>query len=294
MSGIVNLYKPTGMSSNTAVGRVKRALSVKKCGHTGTLDPLAEGVLPILLDSATGFSDFLMEGEKQYVATIHLGHTTTTLDSEGEDITLLPRDEVKVTKKQLDSVLESFLGESEQIPPMFSALSQNGVKLYKLARKGIEVERKPRKIFISAISCEKFDDREYYADIRVTCGKGTYIRTLAQDIGQKLGVGAMMSHLVRTATGIFTADDAVRLENLTENDIIPVEHYFTDLPIVKPIPFFLRLLRDGQKVLQKKLKTDIEVGKYARLYDENDGFVGLLLATDNQDGEKLLHLVKRV
>lgn len=297
MRGVVNFYKPLGMSSNTAVGRVKKILGAKKCGHTGTLDPKAEGVLPILLDKCTCLSEMLMEGSKEYLATLHLGHTTTTLDSEGEDITLLPREEISVTREDVQNVIKTFVGEIDQIPPMFSALSQNGVRLYRLAREGVEVERKPRRITIYSIALEDFDDTEYFVKIRVSCSKGTYIRTLADDIGAKLGCGAMLSHLARTKTGMFSVENAVTIEDLEskgEACITPIEDCLSQYDEIQPIEFFHTLLLNGQKVLLSKLKRDFEVGSYVRLLDKEGILTGLALITENEEGKKLISLDKRL
>ncbi len=297
MRGVVNFYKPLGMSSNTAVGRVKKILGAKKCGHTGTLDPKAEGVLPILLDKCTCLSEMLMEGSKEYLATLHLGHTTTTLDSEGEDITLLPREEISVTRADVEDIIKTFVGEIDQIPPMFSALSQNGVRLYRLAREGVEVERKPRRITIYSIALEEFDDTEYFVKIRVSCSKGTYIRTLADDIGAKLGCGAMLAHLARTKTGMFDVQHAITIEDLEskgETCITPIEDCLSQYDEIQPIEFFYTLLLNGQKVLLSKLKRDFEVGSYVRLLDKEGILTGLALITENEEGKKLISLDKRL
>lgn len=297
MRGVVNFYKPCGMSSNTAVGKVKKLLGAKKCGHTGTLDPKAEGVLPILIDNCTCLSDIFMEGEKEYVATLHLGHTTTTLDSEGEDITLLPREDIHVKKEDVEEALSCFSGEIMQIPPMFSALSQNGVRLYRLAREGIEVDRKPRAVTISSISLEEFDEKEYYVKIRVACSKGTYIRTLADDIGRKLGCGAMLAHLVRTRTGMFCSTDSVTAEMLESDPaacVVPIESCLERFEEIRPAEFFYRLLFNGQKVLLSKLKADFEAGGYVRLIAPDGTLTGLAAITEDGQGKKLISLTKRI
>lgn len=297
MRGVVNFYKPLGMSSNTAVGRVKKLLGANKCGHTGTLDPKAEGVLPILIDKCTCLSEILMEGSKEYLATLHLGHTTTTLDSEGEDITLLPREEISVTKEDVENVIKTFVGEIDQIPPMYSALSQNGVRLYRLAREGVEIERKPRRITIHSITLEDFDDKEFFVKIRVSCSKGTYIRTLADDIGAKLGCGAMLSHLARTKTGMFGAENSVTIEDLEnkgEKCITPIEDCLSDYDEIRPVEFFHTLLVNGQKVLLSKLGRDFEVGEYVRLIDKDNQLTGLAMISQTEEGKKLISLEKRL
>lgn len=296
LSGIVNFYKPVGMSSHTAANKVRRALGADKAGHTGTLDPYAEGVLPILIGNATRFSELLVEGVKKYTATIHLGHTTTTLDSEGEDITLLPRNEINVTPEQLSAVLDAFKGEIEQAPPMYSACSVGGVRLYKLAREGVEVERPTRKVTIYDIELLSFDSEEYYASFSVTCSKGTYIRTLADDIGRALNCGAMLAGLVRTETGGFSIDgslDIEEIEALGEKALISVESRFLDMPIFVPQEFHLKLLTDGQRVLRKKLGLSaLSDGDLRRIHTKDGVFVGIGKAV-TFDGEPCFEFFKR-
>lgn len=208
ITGIVNINKPLGKSSAFIVAVVRRITKIKKVGHTGTLDPLATGVLPICIGrESTRLADTIMQGTKEYLATVELGRTTTTQDREGETI---EEKEVKVTKEELFDIIKSFQGEITQIPPMYSAIKINGQKMYELARKGIEVERKPRTVTIYNIDVEEISLP--FAKIRVTCSKGTYIRTLCADIGEKAGCGAYMKDLVRTKSGRFTIEDSITLE----------------------------------------------------------------------------------
>ncbi len=297
ISGIINFYKPVGMSSHTAANKVRRILGAEKAGHTGTLDPYAEGVLPILIGSATRFSELLIEGEKKYIATLHLGHTTTTLDSEGEDLTLLPRDGISVTPDDVRAVLKHFEGEILQEPPMYSAVSVGGVRLYKLAREGVEVKREKRAVTIYNIELCEFDFDELFVTISVTCSKGTYIRTLADDIGKMLGCGAMLAGLVRAETGGFSIDDALTAEELEavgEKALVSIESRFTHLQKFTPAAFYLKLLQDGQRVERKKLSlSHIENGTLLRMYDKGGAFVGIARAVEH-GGAPCMELFKRI
>lgn len=214
MQGLMLVNKPKGITSFAAVARVRRLASIKRVGHTGTLDPLAEGVLPILIGRATALCSYITETEKSYTARVRLGITTDTEDITGN---VLTEKDVHITDAQLLAAAESFLGECEQIPPMFSAIKIDGKRLYSLARKGEEIERTPRKIFIKSIAVRDFDGKEFYLD--VTCGKGTYIRSLCRDIGEKLGCGATLTELVRTETAGFSINNCVPLDDLTEENI---------------------------------------------------------------------------
>ncbi len=211
MNGIIVINKPLGKTSHDMVSFMRRVTHIKKIGHTGTLDPMAEGVLPICIGNATKVADMLTADNKSYVAELVLGMTTDTLDSEGE---ILSQCEVKCTRGEIENVIASFTGEIEQIPPMFSAIKQNGQKLYELARAGIEVERKPRKVTIQNISILDINEEDNTVTISVDCSKGTYIRTLCEDIGMKLGVGAYMNKLTRTKSGIFNIDNALTTKEI--------------------------------------------------------------------------------
>ena len=194
MTGFIFLDKPEGITSFTAVNKTRRLLGIKKAGHTGTLDPMATGVLPIMLGGATRFSQYLPVHDKAYRAKILLGTVTDTLDTTGE---ILETREVNVTDDEMRDAVMSFLGEIKQLPPMFSAVSKDGVRLYKLARQGIEIERESRDVTIHSIEfVSELKDNEFVID--VSCSAGTYIRSLAADIGEKLGCGAVISELRRT------------------------------------------------------------------------------------------------
>ncbi len=211
VDGILLLDKPVGLSSNHALQAAKRLFQAEKAGHAGTLDPLASGLLPVLLGDATRFSGYLLDAPKCYEANVQLGVTTTTADAEGA---VLERREVDVSRGQLESVLERFLGTQTQVPPMHSALKREGTPLYVLARRGETVDRPARTIEISAIELVSHEADRF--TVRVACSKGTYIRTLAEDIGAALGCGAHLYGLRRTATGSFKIEEAVSLDRLSE------------------------------------------------------------------------------
>ena len=211
VNGILLLDKPQGITSNGALQQVKRLYGAEKAGHTGSLDPIATGVLPICFGEATKFSRYLLEADKRYLATLQLGVSTTTGDSEGEITRTRPV--ARRTRDDLEFVLSKYIGEIEQIPSMFSAIKQNGQPLYKLARQGIEVERKARKIRIASLQLMEFDENILVLDI--DCSKGTYVRTLAQDIGEDLGCGAHVAALRRLRAGPFEIADSLTMAEVT-------------------------------------------------------------------------------
>ncbi len=210
INGILLLDKPAGISSNAALQRVKKLFQARKAGHTGSLDPLATGMLPICLGEATKISGFLLEADKSYHVLIQLGVTTTTGDAEGDIVETCGVDVIGNSK--IMSVLADFTGEIEQIPPMYSAVKQNGTPLYKLARQGIEVERKSRKVQIHELKLVTLSGE--LLEIEVRCSKGTYIRTLAEDIGAQLGCGGYVNALRRKTVGHFDPDRMVTMETL--------------------------------------------------------------------------------
>jgi tRNA pseudouridine55 synthase len=209
IDGALLLDKPLGLTSNAALQQAKRLLGARKAGHGGTLDPLASGLLIVVFGEATKFAGPLLDGDKEYLATLRLGITTATGDAEGE---ILERHAVEVSESQIEEALGRFRGEIEQVPPMYSALKRDGVPLYKLARRGEEVERKPRPVRIAQLDLKAFTAP--LVEIQVRCSKGTYIRTLAEDIGAALGTGAHLAALRRTASGRFRVENAVTLEAL--------------------------------------------------------------------------------
>ena len=209
MNGIINIYKEQGFTSFDVVAKLRGICHQKKIGHTGTLDPDATGVLPVCLGNATKLCDLLMDKDKEYEAVLLLGVTTDTQDTSG---TVIKEREVNVSEADVISCIQKYIGEIEQIPPMYSALKVNGKKLYELARAAVEVERKPRKITIMNIEVVNIELPR--VTMKVTCSKGTYIRTLCNDIGESLGCGGTMEKLTRTRVGIFTLQNACKLSEL--------------------------------------------------------------------------------
>ena len=226
MFGLLNIYKPVGMTSHDVVSTLRRLTKIKQIGHTGTLDPFAEGVLPVCIGKATRLIEFLPD-DKEYLATVQFGSATTTYDTEGE-ITF--SSDKKVLKEDIVSALKNFEGEIEQLPPIYSAIKVNGKKLYDYARLGQEVEIKPRKVIIEKIELKSFDENLQQAEVLIKCSKGTYIRSIAHDLGQHLSVGGHLIKLVRTQVGKFRVEDSVQLDGLEveKNLINPLE--ILDLP----------------------------------------------------------------
>lgn len=275
-SGVIIINKEIGPTSQGVVNRVKRLLGASKAGHTGTLDPMATGVLPVLLERGVKASEFMLSSDKHYVATLLLGLTTDTEDVTGETLTesdLIP------TEAEVMAAVSSFVGEYMQTPPMYSALKVGGKKLCDLAREGITVERQPRQVTIHSLTAERISEREYTLDVH--CSKGTYIRTLCADIGARLGCGGCMKTLCRASASGFSLADAhtlTELENMTEAErescIFPVEYIFRALPEVKLPAFFARLAHSGLEIYLKKINLDLPLGARVRLSDEQ-GFFAL-------------------
>ena len=269
MNGIVIIDKPQDWTSQDVVSKLRGVLHTKRIGHGGTLDPMATGVLPVFVGRGTRAVEFFEHAEKTYEAVIRLGMTTTTEDITGE---ILEKRTVSVTKEDFLSVLQQFRGEIQQIPPMYSALKINGQKLCDLARKGKEVERKPRTITIHSLECLSFDGET--ATLRVACSKGTYIRTLCKDIGEALGCGGCMESLRRVAAGAYTIDEAVPLQTLVdaedpESYLRPVDSMFVSYPAVT--------LTDKQELRCRNgnsFSISLSDGTY-RAYGENGEFLML-------------------
>ncbi len=279
INGVLLLDKPLGFSSNQALQKVKWLFQAAKAGHTGTLDPLATGLLPICLGEATKFAQFLTDADKTYVATIKLGITTTTGDAEGDVITTKT---VDVSLAQFEAACQQFLGEIQQVPPMYSALKHEGKALYEYARAGIEIERKIRTVTIQEIAIN--DLAGDIATVTVTCSKGTYIRTLAEDIGKVLDCGAHLAGLRRTATAGYALAQSVTVEDLeamemTQRDrlLLPVDSAVEALPSVKLDEDATFYLMQGQAVWVAGKIPDSSL----RLYDESDNFLGLGFLQDD-------------
>lgn len=210
--GFLNIYKPKGLTSHDVVARLRKITKVRQIGHTGTLDPFATGVLPICIGKATRLIEYL-DDDKEYLATVQFGKNTTTYDLEGEITATFDK---KVTEEDVKNTLKAFEGEISQIPPIYSAIKVNGKKLYDYARQGQDIEIKPRKVTISKIELKEFDKTSQSAKITVACSKGTYIRSIAYDLGAKLGCGGYLTALERTKAGKFQVNTAIKLEDLTE------------------------------------------------------------------------------
>ena len=277
MTGIICLDKPCDMTSFMAVKRASRILGVKKAGHTGTLDPMATGVLVIMLGHCTRFIELLPEHRKSYTARVKLGLTTDTLDITGE---VLSENEVNVTFEELLSVAEKYKGVILQTPPMYSALKKDGERLYDLARKGIEIEREQRQITIEKLEIYDFNGTEFSMD--VTCSAGTYIRSLCDDIGRDLHCGAVMTALRRTEANGFSIENSVTLEELeklvsennAESVITSVEKALTSYPQIKVSKPQANRFRNGGELGYERLRGNFPVGIY-RVYSPEKEFLGL-------------------
>ncbi len=276
VDGIVLLDKPVSFGSNQVLQRVKRLFNARKAGHTGSLDKLASGLLPICLGEATKFSTFLLNSDKRYQAVFKLGVVTTTGDAEGE--VTESHDYTPFSRQQLEAVVGKFTGEIEQIPPMYSAIKHKGQRLYKLAHQGLEVEREPRRITIYSLELRDFGDD--FIAVEVLCSKGTYIRTLAEDMGKALGCGAHVKALRRTGVGPFEASQMIaleRLEQLAEKDfdaldavLVPMEAALAGWPDVRLPENAAFYLKKGQPVLVPKSPTR----GWVRLFASGDRFIG--------------------
>ena len=286
-NGLIIIDKGEGLSSQAVVNRVKRLLGVKKAGHTGTLDPLATGVLPVLVERGVKASEFMLTADKYYSATLLLGVSTDTEDIEGAVLSTCP---VTVTEDEVRAAALSFVGDYMQTPPMYSALKVGGKKLCDLARAGEEIERAPRAVKIFSLELVRLSDTEYKLDVH--CSKGTYIRTLCADIGKKLGTGGVMKTLRRTLASGFTLDGAHTLEELEklspaelEDLVLPVETVFLKYEKLPLGAFFARLAKAGQEIYLKKIgRTDISVGTLLRLYDEGGEFFAVGEVKEFEEG----------
>lgn len=287
-NGVIIINKEIGPTSQGVVNRVKRLLGASKAGHTGTLDPMATGVLPVLVERGVKASEFMLTSDKHYIATLLLGVTTDTEDVTGE--TLTESDNIPTEREVLEAV-SSFVGGYLQTPPMYSALKVGGKKLCDLARQGVTVEREPREVTIHSLTAERINDREYTLDVH--CSKGTYIRTLCADIGAKLGCGGCMKTLCRASASGFTLADAhtlTELENMTETErercVFPVEYIFRGYKEIKLAPFFAKLAHSGLEIYLKKIGIDLPTGAHVRLADEK-GFFALGEVREYEDGKAI-------
>ena len=277
VSGILLLDKPLGMTSNDALQRVKRMYHARKAGHTGSLDPLATGLLPICFGDATKMSAYLLDADKRYQVRVKLGVTTATADTEGEVIATASTE--GIGEEEVRAKLAEFSGEIEQLPPMYSALKHKGERLYKLARQGIEVEREPRKITIFSLEMSDCSLPEFSLDVH--CSKGTYVRTLAEDIGNALGCGAHVTALRRTGVGPYDEPQMVSVEALEkareqgvkglDSLLLPVESSVGHWPEVRLSDDAAYYMKMGQAVLVPQAPTE----GWVRIYSKEGAFMGV-------------------
>lgn len=275
-NGVLNIYKPKGFTSHDIVNKVRRIAGMKKVGHTGTLDPMAEGVLPLCLGKATRIAEYLMGEDKEYIAEITLGFETDTLDADGEIIKECPVPELN--KQLLKETFKDFLGEITQIPPIYSAIKKDGKPLYKYAREGKELEIPSRKVRINYIELISLEDEKF--SVRVGCSRGTYIRSLARDLGEKLGTCAHLTALLRTKSGNFTEDKAVKLEILQEDG---VEKYL--IGIDEAIPDFISVKLDKEEskkaslgnfiVLDEEKNIDVIDSDKVKIFSFDGSIIGI-------------------
>ncbi|MGI2783648.1 tRNA pseudouridine(55) synthase TruB [Vibrio alginolyticus] len=292
INGVILLDKPTGISSNDALQKVKRIYFAEKAGHTGALDPLATGMLPICLGEATKFSQFLLDSDKRYRVIAKLGERTNTSDSDGEVVETRP---VDVTLDKLEACIDQFRGESDQVPSMFSALKYQGKPLYEYARKGIEVPRESRKITVYEIVLHRFEGDE--VEMEVHCSKGTYIRTIVDDLGEMLGCGAHVTMLRRTGVAKYPYENMVTLEQLNElleqahreeraprelldPLLLPMDTAVEDLPEVNLVPVLANMVQHGQPVQVFGAPTE---GSLRLTMGEERLFIGV--GEMNEDGK---------
>ncbi len=285
MNGIINIYKEAGYTSFDVVAKMRGILKTRKIGHTGSLDPAATGVLPVCVGNATKAAEFLADHDKEYIAELLLGVTTDTLDTTGQ---VLDRKPVECSEAQVRDTIFSFLGTSEQVPPMYSAVKVDGKRLYELARAGREVERTPRSITITEL--EILSMRLPVVQFRVVCSKGTYIRSLCQDIGESLACGGCMQSLERTRVGAFDKSTAVTLAELERHRdegtlseiMLGVDQIFTQYKPVTLKDRFVKTAENGNKLRTDMIVEPVlfEEGEKVRLYGEDGSFYGVYVYLD--------------
>lgn len=283
MNGIICINKPQGFTSFDVVAKLRGILQTRRIGHGGTLDPMATGVLPVFVGTATKACDIMPDNSKSYRAGFRLGETTDTQDITGE---ITARSDMAVSEEQLREVIPQFTGRILQLPPMYSAVQVNGQRLYDLARKGVVIERTPREIEVERIELLRYDPEQREGKLDIYCGKGTYIRTIINDIGEKLGCGGIMTSLVRTGSGGFGLGDCYTLEEVQkarDEDrlgelILPVERVFAKLPKLRLGEAQTRMYRNGVKLDLERVR-DIRGGVTDYAVYGNDGcFIGTAFA----------------
>ena len=293
LCGVILVNKHKGVTSHDIVFKIRKLYGTKKVGHTGTLDPLATGVLPVLIGRGAKAAEYLLSENKGYKAEIKLGITTDTEDITGK---ILTKSDTLPTKEEFFEAVNHFIGEIDQVPPMYSALKVDGKKLVDLAREGIIIERQARKITVYSIKAECVNEQEGIYTLDVDCSKGTYIRTLCADIGAYLGCGAVMSELNRTKSGNFTLNNAHTIAQIEEmtmeeraNLVIDIEELFIEAPKVVLPDFFSKLCRSGCHIYQHKIKTNHPVGEFIRICDK-DGFFALGQVKEYEEGTAIKSL----
>ena len=289
MDGILNIYKEKGYTSHDVVAKLRGILRTKKIGHTGTLDPDAQGVLPVCVGRATKLCDMLTDKDKAYETVMLLGKTTDTQDITGSVLSESELGE-DITAEKVTEVINSFVGEYMQVPPMYSALKVNGKKLYELARSGIEVERKARKVYIHSIEIK--DISLPRVTMTVNCSKGTYIRTLCHDIGETLGAGGCMEELLRIKSGQFEINDSIKIDDVKKyvddgriSDIMkPVDGVFEKYQKCIVKKEYNVLVYNGNKFSPQNVlnRTDAKDGEEVRVYDEDNFFIGIYRYNGNE------------
>ncbi len=301
-NGVINVYKEKGYTSHDVVAIVRKTLSniagcKTKVGHTGTLDPDATGVLPICVGRGTKFVDTIMDSNKIYIAELFLGYATDTYDISGKSV---KTSEIVASKEDIEKAIKSFVGSIEQVPPMYSAIKINGQKLYDLARQGIEVERNSREVSIYNIQILEIDEQKQYARFSVECSKGTYIRSLCYDIGEKLGTYGTMGNLERTKTSCFIKENSITLDELKQckneadvnNHIISVESLLTEYDKYTVKSMAKKYLQNGNKLSVTFIKCNkdelIEKREYL-LYDELNTFLGIYIYENNNFIPKIIY-----
>ena len=282
--GFLNIYKPAGVTSHDVVSVLRKVTKIKQIGHTGTLDPFAEGVLPISIGKSTRLIEYLND-EKEYLAFLQFGKSTDTFDKDGE---VVSKSDKKISKDELLDVLPKFKGEISQIPPVYSAIKVKGKKLYEYARSGQEVSIDPRKVFIEKIELKEFDLENQQAQILIKCSKGTYIRSIAHDIGELLGAGAYLYKLIRTQAGRFTVENAVPLEHfkmfndVKDSIIDPIE--ILNYPKISVNEDEFERISHGNPIHNKNEISDGQV--VILIYDD------IIISVGKADGKKIL--IKKV
>lgn len=286
MNGILCINKPQGFTSFDVVAKLRGMLKIKRIGHAGTLDPMATGVLPVFVGNATKACDIMPDNHKSYTASFLLGLATDTQDSTGK--TIITSD-LRAGINQIYDIIPQFTGSIMQIPPMYSAVSVNGKRLYELARQGIEVKREPRNIFVDRLELVEFDENSQSGIFNISCSKGTYIRTIIHDIGQKLGCGAVMTSLVRTSSNGFNISESITIEKLqqyiddgnAQELIIPVERVFSEMESIYLNCQNTMLYRNGVKLQADILGiSQCSSEKRFRIFSDKKNFIGLAYVKD--------------